>query len=465
MSRRSRIRRRGWQLLEGDSQELLRQLPDNHCDSMVTDPPYGLSGDADVFEMLKAWLTGKRYEHKSKGGFMGHEWDSFVPGPELWKEAYRVLKPGAHVLVFAGTRTMDVMAISLRLAGFQYRDTLMWLHGQGFPKSLNFEGGLGTALKPAYEPILLFRKPCAWTVAKNVLRYGTGALNIDGCRVSVSPDDATAMERCNSPYSRRFATDTNPIGTFKRATPADPLDTSKGRWPANLVLSHADECIIAWRHETRAIPKQAFSFKTGEEGPGYEVVFDGEDIICADHCPVKLLDDQSGILSSKWGRQLHESVDHQRTSYGTYQGGFDATRVERFTGDAGGASRFFYCAKPDRGERDLGCALLPWKAGGELTGRQEGSAGLNNPRAGAGRTSGGRNLHPTVKPINLMSWLVKLVCPPGGTVLDPFAGSGSTGCAALKEGFRFLGMEHNPEYARIARARLGYFAENRGCSK
>jgi len=420
MSRRSRIRRQGWQLLEGDSEELLKQLPDNYCDSMVTDPPAGIS-------------------------FMNAEWDRDKGGRDEWIawlgyvmfEALRVLKPGAHALVWAIPRTSHWTAMALERAGFEIRDVIDHLFGTGFPKSLNFDGGFGTALKPAKEHWILARKPCAWSLTKNFREYGTGVLNIDGCRITTSDNlDGGAYA--------------------KNATPLAGQDPA-GRWPANVVLSHADDCIISWRKETRSIPKQAFSFRTGEEGPGYEVVFDGEDIVCADHCPVKLLDDQSGELVSKWGRQL--TTGHAAGMVYNYrEKDFDADRLEAFTGDMGGASRFFYCAKPDRGERDIGCDHLPLKMGGELVGRKEGSAGLANPRAGAGRTSGGRNAHPTCKSLRLMRWLCRLVTPPGGLVLDPFTGSGSTGAAALAEGFRFLGMELSPEYVEIARARLSYAA-------
>lgn len=395
MSRRSRIRRQGWQLLEGDSEELMQQLPDNHCDSMVTDPPAGIS-------------------------FMGQEWDKDKGGRDEWIawlgyvmfEALRVLKPGAHGLVWAIPRTSHWTAMALESAGFEVRDVISHHFGTGFPKNLDLGDGRGTALKPATEHWILVRKPCPWSIAKTLREYGTGAINIDATRI-------------------------------------------EDRWPANLVLSHSDDCIISWRTETRAIPKQAFSFRTGEEGPGYEVVFDGEDIVCADDCPVKLLEAQSGITTNT------SHYSYQRTGDEFISKIADAPERRHWQTETGAASRFFYCAKPDRGERDLGCGHLPFKTGGELVGRKEGSAGLANPRAGAGRTSGGRNLHPTCKSMRLMRWLCRLVTPPGGLVLDPFTGSGSTGAAALAEGLRFLGMELSPEYAEIARARLSYVAAHR----
>jgi site-specific DNA-methyltransferase (adenine-specific) len=354
MSRRSRIRRQGWQLWEGDSLELLKQLPANSLDSMVTDPPAGIS------------FMGKEWD-KDKGGRDG--WIAWLEG--IMRECFRTLKPGAHALVWAIPRTSHWTATAIEKAGFEIRTIIHHHFGTGFPMSVDLGAGRGTAVRPSTEHWILVRKPIDKTLLNTVRTWGTGGINVAACHLGGD------------------------------------------RWPADMVLSHSDDCIIAWRTETRSVPKRAFSFKTGEESPGYEVVFDGEDIICAPGCPVRALTE---------------------------------------------ASQFFYCAKPDRGERDIGCGHLPWKAGGELTNRKEGSAGLANPRAGAGRTSGGRNLHPTCKSIRLMRWLCRLITPSGGTVLDPFTGSGSTGAAALAEGFHFLGMELNPEYAEIARARLGYVA-------
>src|SRR5690606_3140258 len=332
--------------------DVMRQLPDNSVDAVVTDPPYGLSREPDIEEVLRHWLAGDDYEHRG-GGFMGETWDSFVPGPAVWREVFRVLKPGGHILCFAGTRTVDLMGISLRLGGFEIRDCLQWLYGSGFPKSLDvskaidkhfgaertegarewrggqrtggiigtektnlgtntrviydvpatFEGakwqGWGTALKPANEPIILARKPLSEaTVAENVLRWGTGGLNIDGCRLPI------------------------------------------GRFPANVLL---DEEAAA------------------------------------------MLDEQSGEGRSTVGK----------VRGGGRSGGIMGKHVERSDkylpygyNDSGGASRFFYVAKASRRER----------------------------------THNGQvdNKHPTVKPIKLMEYLVTLITPPGGIVLDPF---------------------------------------------
>lgn len=449
-----------WQVIVGDCRETMAAMPAESVDAIVTDPPYGL-------------------------GFMGKDWDVGVPGVEFWRGALRVAKPGAHLLAFGGSRTWHRMAVAIEDAGWEIRDSIQWLYATGFPKSLDvakaidLAGGLppkaqaemlrrrregaaltredvaravgctpasvrdweegrsrteggpvewivpspdyrarlsdllgysaderrlvavaddrrddgtvyglghsgdvrdggntpaarewqgwGTALKPAHEPIVVARKPLAGTVAHNVLTYGTGALNIHGCRVAEDP-----------------------------ATP--------GRWPANVIL---------------------------------------------DEHTAEVLDAQAGRSVSRIGKP--------RTGANGQGWGMTATGAEY--DDEGGPSRFFYVAKPTRAERDLGLAG-PARTGGELTNRRDGSAGLNNPRAGAGRTSGGRNIHPTVKPVNLMRYLVRLVTPPGGLVLDPFCGSGTTGGAAVLERVRFIGCELSDEYAEIARARIRAWAES-----
>ena len=321
------------QVLNGDCLDVLRGMADNSVDSIVTDPPYGLSqqGTDDIVECLAAWMRGEPYAPK-KRGFMGKDWDGWVPGPEVWRECLRVLKPGGHLLAFAGTRTQDLMTIGLRLAGFEIRDLIMWCHGQGFPKSHNLSGewqGWGTALKPALEPITVARKPLTGTVAANVLEWSTGALNIEGCRVGT--DDAWAGNEANAHgnYSGQV------LGKFAKqyAKPSNP----SGRWPANLIHDGSEEA----------------------------------------------------------------------------------------TEGLGSAARFFYAAKASRSERD---------------------AGLD----------GMRNPHPTVKPVALMRWLCRLVTPPGGVVLDPFAGSGSTGVAAVAEGFSSILIERDTEYVEIIRRRLAH---------
>lgn len=515
------------QILEGDCVELLRSFPDACIDAVVTDPPYGLSREPDALDVLRHWLAGDDYTHRG-GGFMGKSWDSFVPGPAVWREVLRVLKPGGHALVFSGTRTYDLTVLAMRIAGFEIRDQLAWMYGSGFPKSLdvskaidstdaakarlerafaftawlrstgitaakideitrtrmgnhytthstqpciatrehfeqvrphltamvpvwveqlvdertvesenlkrrevvgeyrvtspgcNMRAGLagqepdeigrvtapatpeaqqwagwGTALKPAQEPIALARKPLIGTVAANVLAHGTGALNIDACRIGTDGGGTHCTNRDAFGKCRGHRNEQCFRETFHGP------DTEGGRWPANVLF---DEVAAA------------------------------------------MLDEQSGTSKSSGGRGGDQLNGFVRANTGGL-------------GDSGGASRFFYVAKASRAEREAGleAAGLALRTGGELTDRVDGSDGLNSPRAGAGRGGGRRNHHPTVKPIELMRYLIRLITPPGGTVLDPYAGSGTTGAAAALEGVHFVGCEITPEYLPIARARIAHY--------
>ncbi len=465
-----------------DCLEAMRALPEASVDAIVTDPPYGLA-------------------------FMGKGWDHGVPGVEYWREALRVAKPGAHLVAFGGTRTFHRLTCAIEDAGWEVRDCLSWLYGSGFPKSLDvskaidrrrydladvyrvtawvraardaagvtnaqidaalgFAGmsshwtsaksqpsvppldqvptlldvlrvapddvpqdirrllwdlnglagqpgkswtrrevigsktgldgsgfgnvghglksteiditapatdaarqwsGWGTALKPAWEPIILARKPLVSTVASNVLAHGTGAINVDGCRIEGklggNPD--------------RFARTDG--GSFNQFSTHPPVVRDSGRWPANVVLGCA--C----------------------DGDAHD-----------DDCAAAMLDAQTGTLTSG-SLMPHHKRGEQVNAYGKSNG---ASPSRNFGGDSGGASRFFYTAKASRSERGEG------------------------------------NTHPTVKPIALMRWLVKLVCPPGGTILDPFAGSGTTLIAARSEGFDAVGVEREAEYVEIIRRRL-----------
>lgn len=450
-------------IIQGDCLETLRGFPDASIDSVVSDPPYGLSKPPNMFEVLRHWMAAElreyvrgtlgdtlaaslfpqdSYTHAGKG-FMGKTWDSFVPGPEVWREVLRVLKPGGHALVFSGTRTYDLTVLAMRIAGFEVRDQLAWMYGQGFPKSRNISIdldkaagalehrgkrvkhmvgqedaakpealppyepvtdeaiawlGWGTGLKPGQEPIALARKPLAGTIAANVLEYGTAGVNIDGCRIET--DDTRAEANNNG---------TNGWNTGSGVV----AGSEAGRHPANVLL---------------------------------------------DEDAAELLDAQTGAL--KAGKAVRRNgVSGGATSIsrpkpvGTPDLGY---------ADSGGASRFFYVAKTSAKEREAGLEAFTTQTAGELTGgRVEGSAGLSSPRAGAGRTTktGRANTHPTVKPIALMRYLVRLVTPPGGVVLDPYAGSGSTGAAAVLEGLRFVGCELEAEYVKIAEARIAYWTE------
>jgi site-specific DNA-methyltransferase (adenine-specific) len=475
-----------WELLEGDCAQRLAELEADSIDAIVTDPPYGLSDPPDIAVVLRAWLDGGEAALGARVGFMGAEWDAFVPGPAMWAEAYRVLKPGGHALVFAGTRTMDLMSMALRLAGFEVRDCMMWLYGQGFPKGLNIgkaidkaagaerdeklvptkagnaerrgEGeqgatygdshggfrkvgdpvtpeaqkweGWNTGLKPGWEPIIVCRKPPLRSgIVPTVLEYGTGALNIDGCRIAGDVPQVTQGRE--SVFFDRFKPEDE--RRSKEAQQSQPHDA--GRWPANVVLSHTDACELLG---TRAVKADSFypaergeggistGGHAGQEGltearPDTETV---ENWNCADGCPVAMLDEQTGELGPGWFPG--ERAASNRNVYGDHSADFDSGHAE-FDTTAGGGSRFFYCSKSSRADRDQGL-------------RQD-----DNP-------------HPTVKPLDLMRWLVRLVTQPEGKVLDPFAGSGTTGMAALLEGFDFVGCEQDERFAEVARRRLGWAA-------
>lgn len=328
-----------------DCLDFLAALNPDCIDAFAEDPPYGLT-------------------------FMGKGWDHAVPGPEFFAAQLRVAKPGAHLVAFGGTRTYHRLACAIEDAGWELRDSLMWLYGTGFPKSHNLKGdwdGWATALKPAWEPIILARKPFKATVAANVLAHGTGAINVDACRIATD-DNPTAKRRAYGfSANNEIARDSEARGALvcrtdpaKRAAPraSDEL----GRWPANVVLD------------------------------------------------------------PEAGAQL------------------------------GGASRFFYCAKASKAEREAG--LENFDARIVNDGRQ---TSIDNAYQ-RGDTKR-RNTHPTVKPLALMRWLVRLITPPGGLVCDPFCGSGSTGCAAVLEGFDFVGIEREAEFAALANARLAHHAQ------
>lgn len=424
-------------LHHGDCLDVLRTLPDNSVDSVVTDPPYGLA-------------------------FMNKKWDYGVPSVEIWAECLRVLKPGGHLLAFAGTRTQHRMAVRIEDAGFEIRDLVAWVYGSGFPKSLDVskaidkaagaerevvgfytvggtaakgkhkgraasaadEGsafgctkqlnitapateaakhwdGWGTALKPALEPITVARKPLVGTVANNVLAYGTGALNIDGCRVPTTDHYAYP----NGPGGKSLHYSSDARSADVRPSPTQ-MHTD-GRWPANLIHDGSEDVLSCFPNTSSGKPSDK---PRGRRAGGF------------------------GNVGADKGDGVPNGPQY---------------------GDTGSAARFFYCAKANKKDRDEGLDDVAVTAGHDMTDRKEVSAGLNNPGAGAGRTSGARNHHPTVKPTDLMRYLCRLVTPPGGVVLDPFMGSGSTGKAAKLEGFSFIGIEREAEYMEIARKRIG----------
>lgn len=398
------------ELFNGNCMDQMLFMADNSVDSIVTDPPYGLS-------------------------FMGKKWDYDVPSVDIWAECLRVLKPGGHLLAFSGTRTQHRMAVRIEDAGFEIRDMIAWVYGSGFPKSMDvskaidkaagverevlgtvdprgtFDGrerksaavntnwrgaegrddvrdlsqkqitapateaarqwqGWGTALKPALEPVTVARKPLVGTVAANVLAHGTGALNIDGCRVGMSAEDAAYIgERIGGFNATRSIGGNGAYSGGEAMDRAAAYDASKGRWPANLIHDGSDEVI------------EAFPVAKGQQGA------------------------ISGLEPSSKTDGIYGEFSARAAS---------TPRVEVETS----AARFFYCAKASKKDRGEG------------------------------------NNHPTVKPTDLMRYLCRLVTPPGGVVFDPFMGSGSTGRAALLEGFGFVGSEMEEAFFSIAKARI-----------
>ena len=412
-------------IIHGDCLEELKKLEDNSVDAVITDPPYGLSNTkpAQVADVLKAWVTGDTVSVPAKrGGFMGADWDSFVPPPAVWEECMRVLKPGGHMAVFAGARTQDLMGLSIRLAGFEIRDTLGWVYGSGFPKSMDISkaidkaagaeravvamksnrgrksasgwgmredaggdpitapatsdaarwDGWGTALKPAIEPIILARKPLDGTVANNVLAHGVGGLNIDACRVKGEPIEIHARTSNITGANSMSGTSTGSTGTGEFRT--------DGRFPANVLL---------------------------------------------DEHAAKEMDKQSGVSTSIRAPRSNGTDHRNRESYTPDSG----SQEPRGHNDSGGASRFFpvfkYQAKAPKKERPV---LV--------------------------REDGTKVQHATVKPLKLMEWLVTLITPEGGTILDPFAGTGTTLQAATNKGFRAIGIEADADYIQLIHRRL-----------
>jgi len=345
-------------LINADCFEALKDLADNSIDSVVSDPPYGLGkcSPAEVMQCLTAWAKGETWKPKG-AGFMGKAWDAWVPPPELWREVLRVLKPGGHALIFAGSRTQDLMGMSLRLAGFEMRDVVQWIYGEGFPKSHNIGKatqderwyGWGTALKPAYEPALLVRKSLSGTVASNVNYFGVGGINIDACRFN---------------GARLKAANTGGGGINFNVPPTRYIPNKGGRFPTNVILD----------------------------------------------------------------KQASEQLEQQKAD----------------------VSRFFYCAKPSKSEREAGLGDMPLRKAGAMSGEEtRPDRPANHPMRA--------NHHPTVKPIDLMRYLARLITPKGGIVLDPFMGSGSTGCACALEGFGFIGIERELEYFEIAQRRIKHW--------
>lgn len=497
-----------WRIQRADCLNVLPRLDAGSVEAIVTDPPYGLEFMGADWDRLDVRQPDDETFHRSGAGpfdrakvrhsgapsYGGGAGAAMQAWHERWaREALRVIKPGGFLLAFGGTRTFHRLACALEDAGFEIRDTLCWLYGQGFPKSLNvavaidkLEGcpprgcaipvasthlstgryatekltanpvdsyqacsrrarawqGWGTALKPGWEPIILARKPLTGTVAANVLTHGTGAINVDGCRIAFCcPADEQESKHKNR-HGEFFASAPRKNIVYGADAREQGNYDAPGRWPANVALSHTGRC-----RQTGAARIRSDGHHPARRGAGRlgtaghkgqhslaERSSEGEHVErweCPADCPVRMLDEQSGAVGNGWSRDYGQRYAREGRQYrgGSFGGGGYAPNSTY--ADVGGASRFFYCAKSSTAEREAGVT--------------HGAT----PRA---------NTHPTVKPIELMRWLVRLITPPGGLVLDPFAGSGSTGIAALLEGARFVGVEQNREYANIARARIRHWA-------
>ena len=349
-------------LLNGDCIEQMQKLIDEgvQVESVVTDPPYEL-------------------------GFMGKSWDAsgIAFDKKTWELAFELLNPGGYLLAFSASRNYHRMAVAVEDAGFEIRDQIMWIYGSGFPKSLNLGDGWGTALKPAHEPIVMARKFIEGTNKNNREKYGTGGINIDGCRVG------------KEILEEQIAGRSNKIGTFERKDMITPK--REGRYPAN-------------------------------------VMHDGSDVV-QDIFP-KTSKSTGGKTKSAFG-----------DIYGNYSGDVLSSSAGGF-GDEGSAARYFYCPKTSKSERNEGLFEFDDKQYSH-DGRKK---SIENPYQRNKSIS--KNSHPTVKPFELMKYLCRLVTPKGGTVLDPFMGSGSTGMAAKDEGFNFIGIEREKEYFKISEQRI-----------
>lgn len=372
------------QILRGDCRQVLKTLPDCSVDSIVTDPPYHLTtGKKGGTGEASASLKTPHGRARVTTGFMGMTWDGgdVAQDPAMWAECLRVLKPGGYLLAFSGTRTYHRMACAIEDAGFEVRDQIGWLYGSGFPKSHNGEWG-GTALKPAWEPICMARKLLAGTVEANWREHGTGALNIDACRV--------AAEQMPPNTGRGAMLRRTPDEQREPRPPVQPHDL--GRWPANVIHDGSDDVVAAF-----------------PDAPGAQSPVTG--------------DEPSASTSAVYGKFKRAASDRtgEASANSDNAGAVGFKMKPGMRREATSAARFFYCAKADRADRNEG--------------------GVNN-------------VHPTVKPTDLMRYLCRLVTPPGGVVLDPFMGSGSTLKAAELEGFSGIGIELDPAYIEIAKRRI-----------
>jgi DNA modification methylase len=440
--------------------EELKKMPDHSVDSVVTDPPYGLSQEPDIREVLEKWLAGEDYHHRG-GGFMGKTWDSFVPGPSLWREVYRVLKPGGHALVFAGTRTQDLIT-ALRLAGFEIRDVVEWLYFSGFPKSMD----VGKAFDKKNGSALAFREE-----AKRFAAY------LKECREAkgLSKSEIDRMLGLNTSYSwwegRKNGIQPPSKENYLRLKPILDLDD---RFDEFIERVEAEREKIG---EGNAGLAKGESRRNGSHIVGYKETYDitapATDLAKKwDGWGTALKPSHEPIIVAR--KPLIGTVAENVERWGTGAINIDACRVgdeERINQPAAnkpGGNALMMSAKgmPQNAEARLAVGRFPancittepdaffspyFNVTPEYLCKKASKRDRNSDWRG--EEIGATNRHPTVKPTDLMAWLVRLVTPPGGVVLDPFAGSGSTLVAARREGFGFIGIEREAEYIEIAEAR------------
>lgn len=381
-------------LILGDCLEKLKEIEDNTIDSVVTDPPYGIK-------------------------FLSKKWDYQIPTVDIWKEVLRVLKPGGHILVACGTKTYHRMAVNIEDAGFEVRDIIAWIYGTGFAKNYDIGKkiekmkGWGTALKPAMELWTLARKPLSEkNIVSNVLKWGTGGININESRVPVGEND----KKPKFPEGE-YSTDTT-VGKIRNELRTTDKDTAS-RYPANLIHDGSEEVM---KEFDKVGNRKSGGGRKGENGK---------------RCYLKT--DKKKQIFGKLGRGEYEHYDPERDDYytirPTYPGG-------------GSAARFFYCAKASKSEKNAGLEDFEIK-------QVMGGGGLTNVGDKYGSIEAKQqNTHPTVKPLKLMEYLITLITPSNGIVLDPFMGSGSTGVACIRKDFDFIGIELSEEYYEIAKARI-----------
>ena len=388
-------------LLNGDCIEEMQKLIDDgkQVDSVVTDPPYHLTSIVERYGKEGSAPAKDRdglYQRQATG-FMGKEWDGgdIAFRKETWELAYKLLKPGGHLLAFSASRNYHRMAVAIEDAGFEIRDQIMWIYGSGFPKSLNLGDGWGTALKPAHEPIVMAKKRLEGTNKQNKDKYGTGGINIDECRI----------EGNDAKYP-----DTNPDFRDQGKKSKEAIGIDK--------LSFGQTQNVARKKVVRK----------SRSGDG---VWTNEN---------------SGMKAE--GTEFADADPRGRFPANVMHGGLETEWA-----------KYFYCPKTSKSERNQGLDDFETKKMGMSGGAQSKGEGYDKGQGiGLNRVIEKKNTHPTVKPVELMKYLCRLVTPKGGVVLDPFMGSGSTGMAAKDEGFDFIGIEKDEEYFKICESRIVRFA-------